>query len=488
MNLTKSLLLLYIVTFSVLVKAQVIVDSTKSASTTLIYYGGINYQGENVAILTDRIFSQLNFYDDSLRLMRSVPAPVNGPDTALMEIVFEFNNELYVQSQTYTHGKWVNFYYKYSNGTLQYVSPNPLDTLSNTIIVHYEEVNSNTLRLQAVKKSSYNYPYSNLSLIIELDSNLQLKHYQKFYFDTILGFIEPTILHYRQVNDSIAHLFLPDAIVHYNLKQQQANTAFYLRGKIVESYTLNSNEYLALGETVRPEPGLDSTTRYPIYGSEAMGFYRMTSSGFPLDSIFIFHKTDSSFGAFITSVVNTSLTGVQVIDSNNMYLTAEVDFQPLFGGSEYGLWVIKIDRQYNEIWRFELLSKKRVYKVLSADATPDGGLVLFGYYFYSGQQTVALRLKLGPNGTLTDVEVQAPEDFVQFYPNPVKDVLRYNYLPPAKGNYTLEVHNMSGQKVGSYKIETDNSSISVNLKSDFYLYDLLDDNGKTVQVGKIVVE
>ncbi|AEV33424.1 hypothetical protein Oweho_2454 [Owenweeksia hongkongensis DSM 17368] len=124
----------------------------------------------------------------------------------------------------------------------------------------------------------------------------------------------------------------------------------------------------------------------------------------------------------------------------------------------------------------------------SVTPTPDGGCIMAGLHFYNFPQSSIVLIKLGPDGTISNVEFDAPETVISFYPNPVKDRLYYDFLPEAKGPCTMEIMDMHGKLVLSQLLERNSSSMNINLKEDFYLYNLKTAKGKTEQVGKLVVE
>jgi hypothetical protein len=77
---------------------------------------------------------------------------------------------------------------------------------------------------------------------------------------------------------------------------------------------------------------------------------------------------------------------------------------------------------------------------------------------------------------------------VAFYPNPVKNKLHFDYLPEANGQYTLQLMDMNGKPVFKSPLNAETGYIPVQLNTGFYIYQLTNEKGEVVQVGKLVAE
>lgn len=77
---------------------------------------------------------------------------------------------------------------------------------------------------------------------------------------------------------------------------------------------------------------------------------------------------------------------------------------------------------------------------------------------------------------------------VSFFPSPVKDDLMYSSLPESNGSYSIEIIDMSGRPLMEAQLSETNGSIPLKLKSGFYIYHLKDEDGKVMQVGKLLAE
>lgn len=179
-------------------------------------------------------------------------------------------------------------------------------------------------------------------------------------------------------------------------------------------------------------------------------------------------------------------------DANNIIMASGYTyFPPNIPEHEEGFLILKTDINGHEAWRFSIGGSRKIANITSILKTPEQGCILTGSFAPNPNDpwhNNSILIKLGPDGTISNVELDAPETVVTFYPNPVKDKLHYNYLPEANGNYTLEIIDMQGKPVQDVVLENEKGYIPVSLQSGFYLYHLKSENGKVEQVGRLVVE
>ena len=178
-----------------------------------------------------------------------------------------------------------------------------------------------------------------------------------------------------------------------------------------------------------------------------------------------------------------------IYDTNSIFLASEGWYVPSNSNDERQyIYVVKTDILGNLNWEYKFGGIGSLTNLTGMCSTGDKGCVVTGTIKRNSTTSYALIIKLGPDGTITNVEFNAPETVISFYPNPIKDKLHYSVLPEANGPYTLEVLDMKGKPVMESLLSASESSIPVNLQKGFYLYQLKSEDGKVEQVGKLVVE
>lgn len=426
-------------------------------------------------------------YDKNMTLLDSIDVnPQNHSDFHLTTL-FRFNG--------YNYGLASNLRFKTSVHKITSSNVDSssfgIDSLQRSYPVRTWNIKSNTLRT-LLYESEANSVFVKKSKIIDLDSNFNITDYHSFNFDSIDRRSNVIVTAANFINDSVWHIFTQrpnGALHHYNVDEKLVDSSQYLWGEIRKCYPVNSNEYLALG-IVSWSP---TVLGLPYTGMNALGFYRISHSGQLLDTAYFLNIDNNAPGTLDFSNEDMNVPAVVIYDTNTIYLAAESSYRSHLSGSQQEgyIFVIKTDSRGNEHWRYTWGGTYKLSFVRGLVSTPDSGCIVVGNYAYEYPQTLKtamILIKLGPDGTISNVEFDAPENLVQFYPNPLRDELRYTYLPEASGPYKLEIINMSGQPVTEIQLNRSQKAIPLQLSSGFYLYHLKDGNGKVQQVGKLVVE
>lgn len=488
------LLLLFQVYLYSSISAQVIIDTSYIPNQSTYFYEGL--LEDSIFYITSfkdddqniRYSNNINLYNKSLDLIDSINGDQTGRSSLNTSVskLFHFNNKNYVISSNPNLD--INIH-QISGNTLVASTKLNFDTITRTFPYNVIEINSNHLRMIAHEWNSAGNTITQ-SKIIDLDSNFNVIDYHAF--DLSQNNLFPTsqsqvISGLYEVDNTTWHLHTNGALHIYNPQTNTIDTSRYLWGDSRRTYPINSNEYLALGivSFIQPLAG------FPYLGMNALGFYRISNDGTPLDTSHFLNIDNSANNPTDVSYESMGSPAVVVYDTNNIFLASQTSYQktgndPLIEG----FLIIKTDLTGKEVWRYSWISNK-TSTLNTLLPTPEKGCLLIGSYDYDfpfSTKVSALLIKLGPDGTISNVELDAPETVINFYPNPVKDKLYYNYLPEANGNYTLEIIDMQGKPVQDVVLENEKGYIPVSLQSGFYLYHLKSENGKVEQVGRLVVE
>ena len=365
-----------------------------------------------------------------------------------------------------------------------------LDTIKGRVVDRFYHVDSNSIIAPVIKV----WPpggFPDNSVIVEMDSNFVIRDYHTIDFN------QPGVSNSYDLIESIS--ILSDSLWHihgkkgvwysYNPIKHVTLGGKNLVGTIQSHYKITADEYLGFGTaaklTIKGQPGS---------AEELLGFYRVNANGHVVDTAAFTFKTDSSLfpsmGRLDFVESNTTVPNAVVIDTNNIYLAADANFWDDNAGLQSFLYVVKTDSRGAHKWSYVWKSLEEYCFFRGIVSTSDGGCIVSGLYFNQipFQYANLILIKLGPDGTISNVEFNAPETVVSFYPNPVKDRLHYSMLEAGNGPYLLEVHNMQGKPVLEAQLSDEENHIPVNLSKGFYLYQLKSEAGKVEQVGKLVVE
>lgn len=477
------------------VNAQVIIDTSYIPNHSVYFNDGLS--NGNLFYTTIfktnpqniRYVNDIYVYNDSLTLIDSINGNQTGRTNLKTAVagLFKFNSSNYVFARNPQYDISIH---KISGNKLIDSTKLNFDTITRTFPYYPNEINPNRLRLIGYEYNSFQ---TNIikSKVIDLDSNFNVIDYHAFDFsqNNLFPTSQSQLLSgLYQIDNNTWHLHTNGALHIYNPQTNTIDTSRYLWGDSRVMYPVNNNEYLALGivSFIPPLPG------FPYLGMNALGFYRMRNDGTPIDTSYFLNIDNSATNRTDVSHEKMSLPTVVVNDTNNIYLASSTSYQksnnaPLVNG----FFVVKTDSRGTEKWRYSWIDTNQLSTLSGLLPSSDNGCVLLGsftYEFPTSPRTAALLIKLGPDGTISNVKLDAPETVINFYPNPVKDKLYYNYLPEANGNYTLEIIDMQGKPVQDVVLENAKGFIPVSLQSGFYLYHLKSDNGKVEQVGRLVVE
>ena len=364
-----------------------------------------------------------------------------------------------------------------------------LDTVSRWGLTRVYNIDSNTVRA-IISKWDTSFRWILSSVIVDLDSNLQIKDYHAIRQDYPgVSFVPNMIWSVSELNDTLWHVHTEHGLYLYNPVTKRTLLGKDLWG-VVHSYQIVSkSEYLALGIvgrlTIPGQPGSKE---------EALGFYRIGFDGTIKDTVAFSAVSDSSrwsgSGFMIYSREDSQLPNVLAEDTNNIFLASHSRYTKFLVDTSYFL-VVKTNSVGDELWRYSWKASYGVTNLTGIVSTSDGGCIVVGLHAYEFPASLKGRvilIKLGPDGTISNVEFNAPETVVSFYPNPVKERLHYSVLEAGNGPYLLEVHDMQGKPVLEAQLSDEENHIPVNLNKGFYLYQLKSEIGKVEQVGKLVVE
>ncbi|WP_417612732.1 T9SS type A sorting domain-containing protein [Owenweeksia hongkongensis] len=491
----KKLYLLFLILFQAYVKSQVLVDTTRIDNNSVYFIDGI----DNDSIFYTSIFKQnslgirysnnINIYNQALDLVDSIDGNQSGRTSLGVSLAgfFHFRKRNYIFARDVQYNISIH---RISGNTLTDSVKLNFDTIVRTLPYFPQEITPNRLRLICYEYAPAGIPIVK-SKIIDLDSNFNVIDYHAFDFSQNSLF--PTaqsqlITDLYVVNNQTWHIHTSGALHVYNPQTHSIDTSRYLWGASRHFYPINANEYLAMGIVSFRQP----IAGLPHLGMNALGFYRMNNNGVPLDTSYFLNVDNSSVNPTDVSDETMDPPAIIVYDTNNIYLASHTFYQissndPLVEG----LFVVKTDSRGNEQWRYSWICIDKIAALSELLPTPDKGCILMGYYSYefpNSSKAAAILIKLGPDGTISNVELDAPETMVSFYPNPIKDKLHYNFLPEAKGTYTLEIIDMQGRPVLEKRLDSEKGYLPVNLHTGFYLYNLIDEEGKVHQVGKLIAE
>lgn len=426
-------------------------------------------------------------FDKNLQIIDTVTYSTYRTNDPIISRVLNFNGEAYALfGNTMQTNRRMNLQLLEEDNLTDsfYIS---MDTLQYYALYNAYQEAENTLRL-FVNSYEADYTTYRASYIYDLDSNFQIKDIHKIdpnYSPNSTKIIESV----SEVNDTLWHIHTNDKLYGYNPQTKTQLFPKYLEGNIFRYYNLNDSTYIGFGiSTVLGIPKLRGTSQ------AALGFYTIDERGNAIDTVSF--NTLSHFVPAANYIEysdeSTNFNNALVYDSQNIILASAYTYFPTGNlPQEDGFTILKTDIHGKEKWRFTIGGTVKITNLTSMLKTPDKGCIMIGQ-FTPDRTNIWLNntilIKLGPDGTISNVELDAPETVINFYPNPVKDKLYYNYLPEANGNYTLEIIDMQGKPVQDVVLENAKGFIPVSLQSGFYLYHLKSENGKVEQVGRLVVE
>ncbi|WP_417600485.1 T9SS type A sorting domain-containing protein [Owenweeksia hongkongensis] len=397
------------------------------------------------------------------------------------------NTKEHILYRKIQNGNDVYYARRLHNGRLSDSLFLPIDTILRGDPMRAYSVDANTTRM-IIAIWDTNHRFIENSAIVDLDSNFTMKTYHTIDVQPGVSNRISLIFSVTPISDTLWHIHTSDALYLYNPQTKQTIFGKELYGEIQSYYKMDSTKYLGFGTVAQPTvPG------QPGNYSRALGFYRINSNGDVVETAKFNTVVDSStyprLGYINYSEEDAQVPIAIVYDTNNIFLATQSDLSRQ-GPNEYYFIVVKTNSRGDEYWRY-VWEGSSITNMRTILPTPDGGCIMAGLHFYefplSLRSSIVL-IKLGPDGTISNVEFDAPETVISFYPNPVKDRLYYDFLPEAKGPYSIEIRDMHGKLVLSQLLEQNSSSMNINLKEGFYLYNLKTAKGETEQVGKLVVE
>lgn len=426
-------------------------------------------------------------FDNNLQIIDTIPYSSYRQNHPVVSRLFNFKNKPYALLGNSIHSnRRMNLQLLEQNNLTDsfYISA---DTLQYYAVYDIYEENENTLRL-FVNSYDPNYSYSKGTYIYDLDSNFQIKNIHRIYPNRSIH--SSTIIQsVSEVNDSLWHVHFNNEVYGYNPQTKKQLFGKYLEGNIYSYFTLNDSTYLGFGiPSILGIPPLQATKE------DALGFYTIDQWGNAIDTTAF--NTFSHFTPATNSMEysneKSDFRNSLFYDTGNIIMASAYSYYPAGLQAQHeGFFILKTDIHGNEKWRFSIGNPIKITNLTSILKTPEQGCILTGSFAPNPNDpwhNNSILIKLGPDGTISNIELDAPETVINFYPNPVKDKLYYNYLPEANGNYTLEIIDMQGKPVQDVVLENAKGFIPVSLQSGFYLYHLKSDNGKVEQVGRLVVE
>lgn len=468
--------------------SQAIFDSILAPSPLAYQYSFVvNEEGEKeiyAVNINDNDSSNSIFrFDENLKITDTLTGADLGRPNGRFSYPFNFNGGLYF----FCNGSNASTTYdisihKVENGVFIDSIAFDLDSIPNSFPNAAKEIDKNTLLLLVNTLESTGPPRFS-SRVFLLDSTFQLKQHIKVDLDTLpyLGILRAI----HQQNDSLWYLYYYGNQVEFNPLTNKIVSHQALRFFGFDTYKVSRNVHLAMGLTSHP--------KQPSNVPTSLGFYVIDSLSNILDTIQFNAYADSSLAPTFLNLsserILSSTRNSIVYDTSNIYLASEGSYSSQGStNSMYYLFVIKTDINGNEDWRFTWGGSANSVTFNGITATHDEGCAVIGTFMRPNFNRYALIIKLGPNGYVSNVELDAPETVVNFYPNPVKDKLHYSFLPETNDTYFLEIIDMQGKPVLERALENEKGFIPVNLETGFYLYHLKDADGKVQQIGKIVAE
>ncbi len=157
------------------------------------------------------------------------------------------------------------------------------------------------------------------------------------------------------------------------------------------------------------------------------------------------------------------------------------------------VYIIRTDSIGDTLWTRTLggAYNDRAYSVVQ---TPDSGFAIVGNtYSYGAGGSDAFFLKLKPSGETTvsiGLQPKLKDLEIRLYPNPARENITLDITNTLNQESELFIYNAWGQMIRSYKMQQQQSEISISLigiKSGVY-YCELRTNNKTIGTGKFVKE
>ncbi len=436
----------------------------------------------------DGSYSVFNF-DKNLNIIDTLYPEDAGRTNVRFTYPFNFKSGLYYLCVGNDSTSASDFsYHKLENGRFTDSIGFNLDTIPHSSPFLARQIDNNTIQL-LVNVTPPVTPRRTYSRIFHLDSNFQVKSYHNPNFDSLIGTNARAILAIHQLNDSTWHLYLSGTLAIYNPIKRKVKEFKKILFSGFDTYSLPNNDHLALGITSYPvKPPLG-----PSNVPTSLGFYVVNKQADVIDTIQFNAFKDTVPSLWINNyssegIVSTVSSSV-VYDTNNIFMASNGSYTK-FNGTENTqyFYVVKTDSRGTLKWQFIWGGVDNKVTFTGIAPTSDKGCVISGSIMKPNFNRYAMVIKLGPNGNISNVEVDAPENLVSFYPNPVKDKLHFDYLPETHGQYTLEVMDMNGKSVLETPLNKEKGFIPVQLKTGFYIYQLKNEAGKVMQVGKLVAE
>ncbi len=422
-------------------------------------------------------------YDQNLSVMDTILGTDVGRPGARFFAPFSFNHKNYVYCMNGANPATREFsIHSIKQGNILDSIPLDLDTINDAYPSYTQQVDNNTLRVVLSKSG----PGIIDARIIDLDSNFNLKNYHNIDLSMIAPYGQHITSVY-EVSDSLWHVYTKSGLASYNPLTKITLDGDANKAEVYTHYKLSSSEYLAFGlSSVLGSPSSSGSA------NSSLGFYKVNSNAVFVDTV-AFNAFSQPLGPNYTEYSDESLQNNKnaiIYSPDNVVLACQGGFLAKNTNTRFRYFhVVKTNFSGDLKWRWiwgnydgsDGTPKFVTFNTIAP--TLDSRCVITGRIRGKG-----LLIKLGPDGNISNVELDAPETVVSFYPNPVKDKLHYSFLAESNNTYTLEIIDMQGKPVLKKKLDNDNGFIPVNLKTGFYLYHLKDANGKVQQIGKIVAE
>ena len=145
----------------------------------------------------------------------------------------------------------------------------------------------------------------------------------------------------------------------------------------------------------------------------------------------------------------------------------------------FDFWLLRLNADGDTLWT-EVIERAGSQSLYSLDITDDGGYLLCGNSYLSGEDCDMYVVKLGPEMGMDDVNRPLPRSTAldQNYPNPFNASTAIRFTIDAPQQVSLKIYDLAGRKITTLldeKLEAGGHSIEYKaseLASGFYFYKL----------------
>ncbi len=226
----------------------------------------------------------------------------------------------------------------------------------------------------------------------------------------------------------------------------------------------------------------------PYDYNEDLAVYKINSALEILDSVFITHPYN------IDTLDNTCSKCLDYYDDDNIYFASNKNIETIFYLTNHPSWIrlVKLDADLNIIWE-KFYGGDRVNIIKGIKATPDGGCIMlcdfYDYEAYPDFFKTDLRIiKVDSDGLVTGI----PEEgglvikSLLLYPNPSSGHVS---IETALRDYSIQFFDGGGRLVWTSSKLSGNQEMDLShLANGIYLYTVVDDDGRKLDDGKLVME